>query len=125
MSLVRYATAFRMHSRQTHRKELKKFIELTARATREGYINRLRLLRSYDVRARLNEICCPALFLAADEDHLVPSLAQGHYMANQVPSASLQVLRGHGHICLIAPQLDLHQILAEWSIRNDRSESKE
>ena len=125
MSLVRYATAFRMHSQHTHRMELKRFIELTARATREGYINRLNLLRSYDVRARLNEIRCPTLFLAADQDHLVPSHTQARYMADRVPSASLRVLCGHGHICLIAPGVDLCQILAEWSEQIDNSASQD
>jgi pimeloyl-ACP methyl ester carboxylesterase len=113
MSLVRYVTAFHLHSRHTHRDELKRFIELTARATRAGYISRLRLLKSYDVRDRLNEICCPTLFLAADQDHLVPSLAQARYMAERVPSATVRVLSGHGHICLIASHLDLGQLLAE------------
>jgi pimeloyl-ACP methyl ester carboxylesterase len=116
MSLVRYVTAFHLHSRHTHRDELKRFIELTARATRAGYISRLRLLKSYDVRDRLNEICCPTLFLAADQDHLVPSLAQARYMAERVPSATVRVLSGHGHICLIAPHLDLGQLLAEWKL---------
>lgn len=122
MSLVRHATAFRLHSRHTHRNELKRFIELTARATRDGYINRLGLLRSYDVRARLNEIRCPTLFLAADQDHLVPSLSQARYMANKVRSASVRVLGGHGHICLIAPEIDLCQILADWRPGIDKSE---
>jgi pimeloyl-ACP methyl ester carboxylesterase len=125
MSLVRYATAFRMHSPHTHRRELKRFIELTAQATREGYINRLGLLRSYDVRARLNEVGCPTLFLAADQDHLVPSLAQARYMADRVPSALVRVLSGHGHICLIAPEIDLCQILAEWRAGTDKSASNE
>jgi hypothetical protein len=35
-------------------------------------------------------------------------------MAERVPSATLRVLTGHGHICLIAPDVDLCRILAEW-----------
>ena len=31
-----------------------------------------------------------------------------------VPSSVMRILRGHGHICLIAPDLDLAQILHEW-----------
>ena len=70
MPLVRHLTAFRLHSPHTHRMEVKQFIELTAHATRDGYINR--------------------------------------------------ILSGHGHICLIAPDLDLSQILHEWQAGSDR-----
>jgi hypothetical protein len=31
-----------------------------------------------------------------------------------VPAATMRVLQGHGHICLIAPNLDLGAILEEW-----------
>ncbi|MGE5204717.1 MAG: alpha/beta fold hydrolase [Chlamydiota bacterium] len=114
MSLVRHATSFFMHSRHTHRDELKKFMQLTARTTRAGYRNRLRILATYDVRERLREIQCPTLFLASEKDHLVPAVAQARLMAAQVASASVRVLSGHGHICLIAPDLDVSRILAEW-----------
>lgn len=114
MSLVRHATSFFMHSPHTHRDELKKFLELTARTTRAGYRNRLRILRTYDVRARLCEVQCPALFLAAEKDHLVPSVGQARLMAEQMKCASVRVLSGHGHICLIAPDVDISCILAEW-----------
>jgi pimeloyl-ACP methyl ester carboxylesterase len=114
MRLVRHLTAFRLHSPHTHRAEVKQFIRLTARATRAGYVNRLKLLRRFDVRDRLHDIRPPALFLASEYDHLVPSVAQARYMADRVPSSVLRILRGHGHICLIAPDLDLAQILNEW-----------
>ena len=114
MPLVRRLTAFRMHSRFTHRAELRRFLELTAETTREGYLARLRILTRYDVRDRLSELRAPTLFLASERDHLVPSVAQARYMAARVPGASLRVLDGHGHICLIAPNLDLERILREW-----------
>lgn len=117
MSLVRRLTAFRLHSGHTHHTEVKRFLALTARATRDGYINRLRLLRGYDVRSRLRDIQRPALFLAAEQDHLVPAVMQARYMAAQVPAGEMRVLHGHGHICLIAPDLDLAQIIAEWRAR--------
>jgi 3-oxoadipate enol-lactonase len=114
MGLVRRLTAFRLHSPQTHRQEIRRFIELTAAATQEGYRNRLKVLSSYDVRDRLREITRPTLFLAAERDHLVPSVQQARLMADRVPGATLRILEGHGHICLIAPNLNLAQILAEW-----------
>jgi len=114
MGLMRYATSFFMHSRHTHRDELKKFLELTTRTTRTGYRSRLRILKTYDVTERLCEIKCPTLFLAAEKDHLVPSVAQARLMAERIPSATVRVLSGHGHICLIAPDIDMSRILAEW-----------
>jgi pimeloyl-ACP methyl ester carboxylesterase len=120
MPLVRHLTAFRLHSRHTHRAEVKQFIELTAHATRDGYINRLRLLRRFDVRDQLHDIRQPALFLASEHDHLVPAVAQARYMADRVPSSVMRILQGHGHICLIAPDLDLAHILNEWREASDR-----
>ncbi len=114
MRLVRRLTASRLHSRHTHQADIRKFFELTRDLSKEGYIGRLRMLQQYDVRSRLSEIRVPALFLAAEQDHLVPSVAQARFMAERVPNASMRVLDGHGHICLIAPDLDLAEMLDSW-----------
>jgi pimeloyl-ACP methyl ester carboxylesterase len=114
MSVVRRATAWRLHSRHTHKEELDRFMQLTARASRQGYVNRLTILSKYDIRERLTSIAARTLFLAAEEDHLVPSVREARYMAARVPGAVMRVLAGHGHICLIAPDLDLDEILREW-----------
>ena len=114
MRLVRHLTAFRLHSRHTHRTEVKDFIARTSSATREGYINRLRLLRRFDVREQLHEIQQPTLLLASELDHLVPAVDQARYMTARIPSSAMRILDGHGHICLIAPDLDLSRILREW-----------
>jgi pimeloyl-ACP methyl ester carboxylesterase len=114
MAVVRRLTAWRLHSAHTQREELERFHALMRETRREGYLSRLRILRGYDVRARLHEIEAPTLFLAADQDHLVPSVAQAELMRQEVPRASVRVLQGHGHICLLAPDLDLAQIIGEW-----------
>jgi 3-oxoadipate enol-lactonase len=114
MPLVRRLTAFRLHSRHTHRSEIHRFLEVTRGTRREGYLARLRILRQYDVRDRLEALRMPTLFLASELDHLVPSVQEGRYMAERVPGATLRVLPGHGHICMIAPDLDLAQLLHEW-----------
>jgi len=118
MTAVRRLTASRLHSRYTHAREIRRFLVLTARTTRFGYLQRLRILRDYDVRDRLSEIRAPTLFLASEHDHLVPSVAQARYMAARVPGATMRILEGHGHICLIAPNLDLGEILQEWAGRS-------
>ncbi len=114
MPLVRRLTAFRLHSRHTHRAEIRRFLEVTRETRREGYLDRLRILRRYDVRERLAALRMPTLFLASELDHLVPSVREGRYMAERVPGATLRILPGHGHICMIAPDFDLAQLLHEW-----------
>lgn len=115
MRVVRQLTAWRMHSPHTGPAELRKFHELMRATTREGYLSRLSILRRYDVRVRLPELQVPTLFLAADGDHLVPAVSQARLMASLVPNAAVRILNGHGHTCLIAPDLDLATILDEWS----------
>ena len=114
MPLVRRLTAFRLHSRHTTRTDVTRFIRATADASREGYVNRLRLLQRFDVRKRLHEIRQPTLFLASEHDRLVPAVVQARYMADRVPGSAMRILDGHGHICLIAPDLDLQEILSQW-----------
>ena len=116
MRLVRRLTAWRLHSAHTHRDEIRRFLELTASTTRAGYVSRLRILRAYDIRGRLEELRPATLFLAAEHDRLVPSIAQARFMAARVPRATVRVLTGHGHVCLIAPGVDLGQILDEWTV---------
>lgn len=114
MSLVRRLTAFRMHSAHTTPEELERFMVLMRATTREGYLNRLKVLMHYDVREALPRLRMPTLLLASDQDHLVPSVAQARFMASRIPAATIRVLEGHGHICLLAPDLDLASILAGW-----------
>ena len=114
MRLVRRLTAWRMHSPHTGRDEIRRFHTLMRETTREGYLSRLRILRGYDVRDRLPTLQAPVLYLAADQDHLVPSVEQARLMGSLTARSTVTVLRGHGHICLIAPDVDLAALLDEW-----------
>lgn len=114
MPLVRQLTAWRMHSAHTDDEAMRRFHTLMRVTTREGYLSRLSMLRRYDIRDRLPALRPPTLYLAADRDRLVPAVEQATLMARLTPNATLRVLPGHGHICLIAPDLDLLQILDEW-----------
>jgi 3-oxoadipate enol-lactonase len=120
MRTVRRLNARRMHSPQTERDEITRFHELMRAATRDGYLSRLRILRSYDIRHRLPSIAAPVLFLAADRDTLVPSVAQAKLMSGLAPAATMRILEGHGHSCLIAPDMDLATILNDWLVRANR-----
>jgi pimeloyl-ACP methyl ester carboxylesterase len=117
MRIARRLTASRLHSSHTHRDEMNRFLLLTRATTRQGYMNRLRILTHYDIRHRLQNIHVPTLFLAADEDHLIPSVEQATYMSARVPNAAMRVLHGHGHGCFLAPDLDLDEILKDWGNR--------
>ncbi len=114
MPIVRQLNASRMHSAGTERDEIRRFHDLMQSATREGYLSRLRILRDYDVRGQLPSIAAPVLYLAADRDTLVPSVEQARMMSELTPTATLRVLEGHGHSCLIAPDLDLAAIIDDW-----------
>ena len=114
MKLVRRFTAWRLHSRHTHAEEMRRFLQLTGTTRREGYLNRLRILTAYDIRDRLPGLTVPTLLLAADQDHLIPSIEQARLMAARIPDASIHVLEGHGHSCFLARSLDLRRILEGW-----------
>jgi 3-oxoadipate enol-lactonase len=115
MRVVRRVTESRMHSPHTGEAELRTFHELMRQTTREGYLSRLAILRRYDLRPHLKELRPPTLFLAADSDHLLPAVEQARLMASLAPRATVRVLAGHGHVCLIAPDLNLDDILESWN----------
>ena len=120
MRFVRRLTASRLHSEHTQRDQIERFMELMAATTKQGYVNRLRVLRNYDIRERLADLQPPTLFLAAERDHLVPAVGQARFMTDRAPRATMHVLPGHGHICLIAPDIDLGCILDQWRARLQR-----
>ena len=115
MRLVRQLNGRRMHSPGTDRNDIQRFHELMRATTREGYLSRLQILRHYDIRGHLPSIQAPVLYLAADRDVLVPSVDQARLMTSLTPRASMRVLEGHGHSCLIAPDMDLSVILDNWT----------
>jgi 3-oxoadipate enol-lactonase len=114
MRVVRKLNAGRMHSPGTDRREIDRVLDLMRATTRAGYLSRLRILRSYDLRERLAGLASPVLYLAADRDTLVPAVQQAQLMRALTPGASMRILEGHGHSCLIAPDLDLSAIIDDW-----------
>ena len=120
MRLIRQLNARRMHSPGTDRDEIRRYHDLMRATTRQGYVSRLGILRHYDLRDRLNAIEVPVLYLAADQDVLVPAVQQAELMASLTPRSRVRVLEGHGHSCLIAPGLDLGSLIDEWIASEDR-----
>lgn len=114
MSLVRRFTESKLHTAHTRREDLEEFHERAKAIRKDGYIRRLEILRHYDLRESLAQIETPTLFLAGDEDRLVPSAREAEFMASQMPNASVRVLRGFGHICLIHHDFNLLDYLVPW-----------
>lgn len=114
MPLVRTITESKLHSRHALPEDLAEFHQRARAIGRQGYIRRLEILRHYDIRHRLTELEPPTLFLAGDEDQLVPSARWGRYMVARAPRAELAILGGYGHICLINHDLDLRDHVTPW-----------
>ncbi|MEE9264351.1 MAG: alpha/beta hydrolase [Vicinamibacteria bacterium] len=114
MNLVRRFTRSRLHSPHTLPEDLSEFFERTRAVGRKGYIRRLEILRTYDIREWLGAIQVPTLFLAGDQDHLVPSVEEAHFMAARMPKATVKVLRGDGHVCLINHDVNLLEEISPW-----------
>ncbi len=114
MALVRRFTEARLHSPHALPEDLHEFHERSRQIGKAGYIRRIEILRHYDVRERLGEIRVPTLFLAGDRDQLIPSVREARFMAERVPNATVRVLEGYGHICLINHDLDLLDYIEPW-----------
>jgi len=114
MPLMRRYTEHRLHSPHASEDDLHEFRERSKQIGRAGYIRRIEILRSYDIRDRLRGLEPPALFLASDQDRLVPSVAEARFMSSVAPRASMQILRGYGHVCLINRDLDLLEEITPW-----------
>ncbi|HYL99913.1 MAG TPA: alpha/beta hydrolase [Blastocatellia bacterium] len=81
----------------------------------DSYRRRLALIKQVDLDDRLKEISAPTLFVAAERDIVVPSLDEAMFMSERVPGSTVQVIKGAGHACMLADQVSLAAIIAEWT----------
>jgi len=81
---------------------------------REGYIRRLELIKDFDVRDRIHEIRTPTMFIAGDKDLLIPSSKEAYSMAATMPDATVRVITGAGHACLLGDRVSLARLIEEW-----------
>lgn len=81
----------------------------------EGYARRLELIAGFDVEDRLREIQAPTLFIAGDRDLLIPSVREAHAMAARMPNATVKVICGAGHACLMGDRVRVAELLAGYS----------
>lgn len=91
----------------------RRFFEVIRTVDREGYAQRLRLIAELDLEERLTEIQAPTLFVAGDKDLLIRSVKEANSMAARMPNASIKVVAGAGHACLLGDKLRLAELLGE------------
>jgi pimeloyl-ACP methyl ester carboxylesterase len=114
MPHIRRGTESRIHSPHTTSEDLAEFHDRMRHIGADGYRQRLKILRRYDIRDRLSDITAPSLILAGDADQLLPSVRWAEYMHKWVPHSSYQILEGYGHVCLITHDLDLTDYVVPW-----------
>ena len=114
MNFARRFSGKRLHSPHTRPEDRSEYRKRVRSGGRTGYIRRLEILRRYDIREQLERIATPTLLLASDRDHVVPAVSEARYMAARMPRATVKILEGHGHICLIHHELDLLEEITSW-----------
>ncbi len=114
MPLVRRFTESKLHSPHAAPEDLREFHERSKQIGKAGYLQRLRILQTYDVRQELAKLRPPALFLAGDRDRLVPSVSEARFMAARAPRGTARILEGYGHICMINHDLNLLEYIEPW-----------
>jgi pimeloyl-ACP methyl ester carboxylesterase len=92
------------------------FRQNTREVKPEGYLTRMRIIRSMDLRPRLPEIKVPALVVAGTEDRLLNSVAAARVMAKGLPHARLKLLEGTGHMALLSNRVRVREWLAEFDV---------
>jgi pimeloyl-ACP methyl ester carboxylesterase len=103
-----------LFSADVEEEDRRAFRENTRDVRPEGYLSRLRIIRSTDLRARLPEIKVPALVVAGTEDHLLNAVAAARVMASGLPRSRLKMLEGTGHMALLSNRVRVRDWLAEF-----------
>lgn len=91
------------------------FFKAIRTVKRDDYTQRLKLIEKLDLEHRLADIHAPTLFIAGEKDLLVPSAREARAMAARMPNATVRLIPGAGHACLLGDRVQLADILAEWT----------
>ena len=79
----------------------------------QAYARRLQLILQFNVEDRLCEIQAPTIFIAGDRDILIPSAKEARAMAARMRNATVKLVEGAGHACLVGDHVRLAELLAE------------
>jgi len=91
----------------------RRFFEAIRAVKGEGYARRLQLIAEFNAEDRLSEIKAPTLFIAGEKDWLIPSVTEASRMAARMPNATVKIIKGAGHACLLGNRINLGRILCE------------
>jgi pimeloyl-ACP methyl ester carboxylesterase len=80
----------------------------------KSYARRLRLIAEVNLEARLAEIHTPTLLIATTRDLLVASVREARFMASRMPNATVKIIQGAGHACLLGERVRLSRLIHEW-----------
>jgi pimeloyl-ACP methyl ester carboxylesterase len=95
------------------REDRRRFFKAIKTVEGEGYARRLKLIRDLDLEDLLPKIHAPTLFIAAEKDRLIRSVREARAMARKMPDATVRIIKGAGHACLLGNRVRLAEILAE------------
>jgi pimeloyl-ACP methyl ester carboxylesterase len=107
----RLSNAFALFIDGVNREDRRVFWKAIRTVSGEGYARRLQLIAELDIEDRLSEIRTPALFIAGDRDLLVPSRTEALAMAARMPNATVRIVKGAGHACLLGDRVPLAELL--------------
>jgi pimeloyl-ACP methyl ester carboxylesterase len=100
----------------------RRFVDIALARPFDGYFGRVSLVSRFDARDRLAEIRVPTLVVAGDRDKLVP-VGCSIELARRIPTATLRVLCGAGHACLLAPGVSVARLVEEWVGSDEAAEA--
>jgi pimeloyl-[acyl-carrier protein] methyl ester esterase len=94
-------------------RELRARLLQHGRPAPESLLAGLDVLREVDLRARLADIACPALWLMGARDTLVPEAA-ARQAAEWMPDARVEVIAGAGHAPFLAQPVQVAGVIADF-----------
>jgi len=103
-----------LFSTDVEEEDRRAFREHTRDVRPEGYLTRLRIIRSVDLRGRLPEIKVPALVVAGTEDNLLNAVAAARVMTAGLARSRLKLLEGTGHMALLSNRVHVREWLSEF-----------
>ena len=95
------------------KEDRRRFWKAIRTVSAEAYARRLQLISEFNVEDRLCEIQAPTILIAGDRDFLVPSAKEARAMAARMPNASVKLVEGAGHACLMGGRVSVAELLAE------------
>lgn len=95
------------------REDRRRFWEAIRTVSREGYARRLRLIAEFDIEDCLREIEAATLLIAGKRDLLIPSAKEARAMAARMQNATVKIIAGAGHACLLGNRVRLDELLRE------------